>query len=271
MHLNTLICASAAALFLLAQAAQAKAQEESEAETVPQAQPVTNTIIITGESEDERQVLAGSRIARRPVFVDGPVATSTGTRGLVPQSGMDQAGTYVTKRTKRDCVSQDADMSFAAACLMADAQEAYAAGELADASERYAVISGAAQFAPAERLEAARWQYRIAQESDDAVAREAALLTMVATGAMDEAKEKSARRGLVAMALKRGDRAGALQRLIALDEAGMAEARSLANLAILSREAGSGHASETMARAIALTEAAGSPAPQSWQDFTKAE
>lgn len=244
---------------------------EAKAETTAEPAPPSNIIVVTGDKAVRREVSAGSRIARRPTFVDGVIATSTGTRGFTPGSGMDPAGRFTRIKRTRECVSDNLFLSKAAACIMADAQEAFAAGKLVEARESYGVISGSAQFAPAERLEAARWEYRIANEAGDAVARESALFTMIATGAMDPAKEARARRSFVSAALQRGDRVGARTRLLELDEAGIADYGNLANLAILSRELGEPGASATMLRAIEMRESANSPVPQSWRNFAAQE
>jgi len=149
----------------------------------------------------------------------------------------------------------------------ADAQEAFIAGDLPAANDRYALISGSAQFAPGERLEAARWQYRIAQQDGDDAAREVALLSMVSTGAMVPDQELSARRALAGLARSSGRTDLTIERLEDLDSTGDARAADLVRLAMLMRQEKRPGAEYIMFRAITMQEESGEAAPQGWHDF----
>ncbi len=231
----------------------------------------SDVIIVTGNKAGPAEIVLGSRIPRTPASVDGNIATSTGTRGFTPGSGMDPAGGFRRIKKSRACVSNDESLSKTAACIMADAQELYAEGRLTEAGDGYALISGSTQFTSDERLKAAQWQYRIADEAGDREARELALETMIETGAMHPMEEASARRSLISAALQRGDRVGAYKQLIELDEAGLAGQRDVANLAILSRELGVAGASAIMLRAIRMDEGSDTVVPKSWRAFALRE
>lgn len=261
------------AMSILAVAAPLSAQDQDQAETTEAvesgqtAEAENAPIVVTADKREQRTAFVGSRIPRRATFVDGPIATSTGTRGLTPQSGMDQAGRYTRTKRSRDCVSDNLVLSKAASCIMADAQEAFVAGDMPAANDRYAIIAGGTQFAPAEQLEAARWQYRIAQETGNDEAREGALLAMVETGAMGEEQELSARRNLIGMAAISQRDPVTIERLQDLDSTGDARATDLVQLAIIMRRMELSGAEDVMFRAIAMQEESGKRVPQGWQDF----
>ncbi len=229
-------------------------------------------IVVSAERERETEVLLGSRVPRKQTVKYAGIATNTGTRGLVPQSGMDQGATIRTVTTSK-CVSDDITMSAAAACIMADAQEAYNAGKFDEAEERFDVIAGNGDFRPEDRLASAQWLYRIADETGDAAQKEYALIQMVGSGVMTPEQEASGRRTLISWALKRKDNLLAQQRLSELDDEGLASPTDLANLAILLRRTGNNNGSqsdsEIMQRAINAAERAGTPVQQGWRDFVK--
>ncbi|RDC60704.1 hypothetical protein HME9302_01919 [Alteripontixanthobacter maritimus] len=219
------------------------------------------------EREAAKTVFAGSRIARQPLIVDTPIATNTSLGGLTPGSGMDPAGGYTRTRRTKTCISSDPAMSKRAACLMGEAQAAYAAGDMAEADHLYAAIADMPELGIDERRAAMEWRYRLARQSGAKETAEAVLEGLIDSGSMDWADEVSARRSLVASALRSGDKGLALERLVSLRQAGMADAQNLANLAILGREQGLPDTAETMRAAIAKLEADGRDIPAGWREF----
>lgn len=227
--------------------------------------PTTAPIIVRGEQDTKEEVLVGSRIPQRAIFGDG-IASSLGTRGLVPQSGMDQGASVRTIR-RTECTSDNPAIGKQAACILIDAQSAMNSGDISSAQDLLAYLTLNPDFSGEERLAGAQWQYRLAERRNDDVSREIALEQMIDTGAMAVPDAISARKMLVSMALRDGRRVLARERLVAVDQTGGATARDLANLAILSREQKSGGADAVMRRAISAAENNGDPVPQGWLDF----
>ncbi len=230
--------------------------------------PTAAPIIVTGTPEKGKEVLVGSRIPRRAVFTSGGIASSTGTRGLVPQSGMDPAAGVRTFERK-ECKSDDPGIGEKAACLLIEAQTAISKEKLGKARDLLAYVTLSEEFTPHEHLAAAKWQYRLAADLGNHASRETALEQMVGTGAMRASEALQARRALVSLALRDGRRALARERLVELDGLGGADAQELANLAILTREQEAGDASAIMRRAITMREAANGPVPRGWRDFAE--
>ncbi|MGB7407630.1 MAG: hypothetical protein WA908_03930, partial [Pontixanthobacter sp.] len=230
----------------------------------PQSEPVDQpTIVVTGEVEEDRpQVLLGSRIAKRPFVQYAGIATNTGTRDLTPGSGMDQGASVRITRTST-CTSDDPLIGRKAACLMIEADTAYAKGNVGAAQDTLASLTSDTRFTPHERLAGAKRQYAFAQSEGNDASREVALSGMVATRAMTLEREIQARRTLVSMAFGDGRRAVARERMMQLDAIAPLDADQLATLAILTREQNAGDASDIMRRAIAASEAAGRSVPKS--------
>lgn len=229
--------------------------------------PTVAPIVVTADDEEEApKVILGSRIPRKQTVHFEGIATSTGTRGLTPQSGMDPAeGLRILRITK--CSSDDPAVGVKASCLLIRAEQAIEQEDYTQARDLLAYLALTDSFSPKERLAGAEWQYRLAADLGDEASREIALQQMLATGAMTEGDAISARRTLVSLALKSGDRALARQRLIDLDARGEIDAQRLANLAILTRELGEGDGKAEMRRAIELRTGKGADAPKGWIDF----
>ena len=237
-----------------------------EVSTEPQNTAPRNVpIIVVGEEANAANVLVGSRIPQRAIFGD-EIASSLGTRGLVPQSGMDPAASVRTIK-RSECKSDDPAIGKAAACVLIQAKSAIDKNDIPRAVDLLGYLALADNFSQAERLAGAKWQYRLAEERKDDVSRDIALEQMIATSAMPSAEELDARKMLVSLALRDGRRSLARERLEALDQAGGAGARDLANLAILSKEQNAGEPILAMQRAIAAAETDGGAAPQGWRDF----
>ena len=226
-------------------------------------------IVVQGEAAEKKEVLVGSRIPQRAIFTDGIVATSLGTRGLVPQSGMDQ-GANVRTIKRAECKSDSPAIGKAAACLLIEAKTAIEVENFAEADSVLSYLALSDDFTPQERLAGAQWRYRLAGEQGDAYNREDALEQMVETGAMNPAQEAQARRSLATMAQRDGRQLTAQQRLLALDAIGQAQTQDLANLAILTRALKLPDAEAYMIRAIAKREEGGGKAPKGWRDFVGA-
>lgn len=277
MRISALLAASAciAGLGVTPLYAQDVSQREDAQKTGEIAQqqsdvPTEAPIIVTGEPDDQPEVVLGSRIARRPFFKFQGIATNTGTRGLVPQSGMDQGANVRTIR-KTECASDDPRIGRKAACLLIDADAAYGAGKVADAQDTLAYLTFTEEFSPYERLQGAKRQYKIAEDQGNDASREVALEQMVETGGMEQAEELRARKALISMALKSGNRQLARERLLELDGKVGLDAQRMANLAILTREQYAGDHIAIMRRAIALRREKGLRVPKSWHDFTGAK
>ena len=251
---------------LSAQDASGDVEPEAEQSTVPTTAP----IIVTGKQEDQKQVLVGSRIAKKPTVNFTGIATNTGTRGLVPQSGMDP-GANIRLIKNTTCSSDDAQISAKAACILIEADAAYAKGDVPGAQNLLSFLTYTHDFTPYEQLSGAKRQYQIANDLKNNASRETALEQMLETGAMGNAEAMSARRALISMALKDGRRSLARNRLVELDHLGGANAQRLANLAILTRELDLADANIFMLRAIAAREDAGSDVPRGWRDFVNTD
>lgn len=230
--------------------------------------PTTAPIIVQGEEGNKQEVLVGSRIPQKAIFGDG-IASSLGTRGLVPQSGMDQGAGIRTIRRK-ECKSDSPEVGKRAACILIDAELAIDRGEVDRAQDLLAYLTLTPEFTPEERLAGAEWQYRLANDRNDDRSRDVALEQMIATGAMQPDQEIAARRMLVSLALQDNQRTLARQRLEHIASANQASSRELANLAILLREQSTGEPIQTMSRAIATAQSEGGIVPQGWYDFVKA-
>lgn len=233
--------------------------------------PPENFVVIVGEEEgDERRVLVGSRLPRKPRYSGLSVATSTGLMGLTPGSGMDGAGGNITRKIRsKSCSSDDERMSRRAACFLAGALDAEAEGDLYFAFGALNAMALSPDFSGFERLAAARHFYRLAETLDDRAARFAGLALMAEMDALPREEEGSIRRTMVAMALQDGDRDYARDMLATLVERELADPRSLANYAILLGEAGDGRAVPVMEQAIAAADADGDDVPQGWRDFVR--
>ncbi|NTZ43227.1 hypothetical protein G7A66_09010 [Altererythrobacter sp. SALINAS58] len=231
-------------------------------------------IVVTGAAAESREVVVGSRIPRRATFNDGVVATSTGTRGLTPGSGMDQASGKFRIRRTETCISDNPAISNRDACLLVEAQDALTGGDEGTAKNLLLAIASDEGGIPATRLAAAELLYSIADRmepasttSRDADGREQALLLMLQSGAMPRQDDLRARRALVALALSDGRNDLAQVRLVDIVERDPDDARSMANLAILQRHTAPAQARSLMAMAIAAAERNGAPVPDGWRSF----
>ncbi|WP_156318295.1 tetratricopeptide repeat protein [Porphyrobacter sp. AAP60] len=228
-------------------------------------------IIVEGRRDDPPpRAQTGSRIPSQPLFKDLSVSTSTGVAGLTPGSGMTPDGDRVHKRTTRSCSSSSKDVGKQASCLLLQAQAARLQNEIPEATDIYRFLVSSEQFNPAERLAGGTELHNLAKSTGNETLREEALIRLLDSKVLDEVQQASARRTLVDLALQRGDKPLAVERLEQHVADEDADAQSVANLAILRRESGASGATALMRRAIDSITAIGGDVPQGWLDFVAA-
>ena len=219
------------------------------------------------QAEGTREVLVGSRVPRRPVFVDGVVATSTGTRGLTPGSGMTPSSLYVRLLKRSECVADRPDISEPVACRLIAAREAMAGQDHSLVRGLLIPVAENAERSGAERYASAEMLALSAEGEEDRRYLEEAYELMLESGGLQGRTRASLLRVLAGMALDRGDRDGARDRYAEAVAIGEDDPRTFVNLAILQRETGVGDAAATMRRAIAMREAKGEAVPPEWRAF----
>lgn len=233
-------------------------------------------IIVSGKreasEEDQRTVVVGSRIARKPVLEAGAIASNTPVGAFTATSGIDPLSVEnrVIKRKVSHCRSDYPAIGKEAACLLVDAETALRRNDSATAISFFRYLNTSDQFSSAERLVAAERLFALGQTIDDAGLREEALIRMLATTAMPDGDAQSARRSLVTLALQRGNTRLAIARLREVVAQDANDAQSFSNLAILLRQEGLEGASENMMQAIQIKKAQGEPIPAGWADFVGA-
>lgn len=219
------------------------------------------------DATDAPRVIVGSRIPQRPLIVDGPIATSTGTRGLVPQSGMDPAGRYIRIRKRETCVADNPGIGEDVACILLAAEDAVADG---DADKLRGLLLPVAT--DPERSEEERWAasfqlWKDARLNEDDRRIEEALLTMIEHYPLSPELQVKTWVELARLSRTFGEKNTELARLeqaALLDEA---TPNALARLAILQRENGDSAASSTIRRALALLDDEGAEVPSGWREF----
>ena len=219
------------------------------------------------QAEGTREVLVGSRVPRRPFFVDGVVATATGTRGLTPGSGMTPSSLYVRLLKRSECVTDRPDISEPVACRLIAAREAMAGQDHSLVRGLLIPVAENAERSGAERYASAEMLALSAEGEKDRRYLEEAYELMLQSGALQGRTRASLLRVLAGMALDRGDRDGARDRYAEAVAIGEDDPRTFVNLAILQRETGVGDAAATMRRAIAMREAKGEAVPPEWRAF----
>ena len=262
------------ALASVAFAGPALAQEQPEAMPNPaeqdegvldEAQIPQAPIIVSGAKSEQKSVILGSRIARKPLFDSLNYASSTSLSGTLgsgitpfPQGG------FSRNITISKCTSDSKSVREETACLLANADRLFEEGDLETASDTVRFVAANGEFTADERLEGAKRLYRFGEVSGTDAMREEALLRMLATGAIARTEQPSLLRSLVAMALKRDDDLAAINRLEAVVKLEPADVQSLANLAALKQRNGQAGAAALMAQAVSILEREGKPVPESW-------
>ncbi|WP_284125690.1 hypothetical protein [Parerythrobacter aestuarii] len=229
-------------------------------------------IIVTAlPKEETRQSNSASRIPKKPRFTNQNVRSETGIAGLTPGSGMTPfAGENRTHRLRTvTCVGESDGEALGerAACLIWRAQEDITDGEVGLAKDVYRYLASSPDFTPAERLAGGNLLYELGVANEDDALREEALIRLLDAEALQGREATSARRTLVAMALKRKDNVLTIERLEDVVTYDPQDSRSLANLAVLMRQEGRDGAEVRMEQAIAAREANGSNVPKGWRDF----
>ena len=226
-------------------------------------------IVVMGEQETERQVIVGSRIPRKPIFENGPIATSAGTRGLTPGSGMDPAGRYTRSVKRTECVAADERIGEQVACILLAAKEASENEDWLLVRGMLVPVAGNADLNSAERRAASEVLILSARSSGDTLARIEALELLVASGGLSTSETGNALRSLSSLASKTGERAAAMGYLNEAIRVDPNDNRALANLAILQRASGDPAAERTMKRAIVAAETIGKTVPKAWRLFVR--
>lgn len=229
-------------------------------------------IVVTGQREEDRiGVQSGTRIQKKPRFTKENIRSATGIAGLTPGSGMRPLSgrNPVIKKRIVQCVSDDQAIGERATCLLANAQDDIADGKMGLGADAYRYLVSSDEFSADERLAGGRKLYELGELTGDDVMREEALIRMVESDVLPAAEARTARRTLVAMALRQQDNALAIDRLEDVAAADPGDAQSLANLAILLRREGRTGSRERMLQAIAASQQAGRQVPQGWSDFAR--
>lgn len=245
-----------------------QANGSDQASVTPEQEASQTPIIVEGRREEStRRAQTGSRIPTEPLFKDLTVSTSTGVAGLTPGSGMTPDGDRVHKRITKTCVSDSEGVGERASCLLLKAKNAISGNQPSEAIDIYRYLVSSGQFGAPEQLAGGTELYNLAQSTGDDLLREEALIRLLDGDLLTVPKQAGARRTLVDLALKRGDRPTALRRLEQFVATGNADPKSMANLAILRQEQTVPGAAPMMSSAITALEATGGEVPQSWHDF----
>jgi len=227
-------------------------------------------VVIANPDAAERVVTAGSRLPQKNIFANSGIASSVGTRGLGPQSGM-SPHSRVRGMKKKDCVSEDPALGKVVICTLATGDDLLAAGDMDGALTMYRSIAYSSENSARERHVASEKLYAAADQSGAAELREEGLIALLANGGLNPGEARSARRTLVALALSENDRIKAIRRLENVVKHHPEDADSLANLAILQEAEGIAGSRATMQRAIAIRNSAGRSVPAGWSRFAAAD
>lgn len=224
-------------------------------------------IIVSGTTADERTVIAGSRIARESLFANDGVASNTSMHGLTPGSGMTPYSNRTITKIMRSCKASDESISPETACLLLSARRAMEEQDWLTTRGLLVPLARDHDAEPGDRRAASEFLLRASELSGNAAARREALLLLVGTGTFEPAQSAAIHRNLADLALRDRDAEGAREHYRSALVFAPADAQTLANLAILEREAGIASAPQTMQRAISALQASGGDVPESWRQF----
>lgn len=260
--------------------------------TRPAGEAAQGPIVVTGEREqptgerveepypETERVPLGSRIPRRMDRRFGTVATDTGLAGMISGPGVNydatggSGGTPLRVRNRRvlECVAGHPQVTERTACVLFRVNRAIEAQNYAEAQTLIEPLLRTQTLSAIDRYYTARYNYQLAQATDDDPRRESALNAMLATGRMPAADRPNAERMLARIAAQRGDMAGAIARLERLIAATPADPRNHADLAWLYARSGrDGEALPRMRTAVQLARQSGTTVPQAWIDFLNAD
>lgn len=224
-------------------------------------------IIVSGTATEGRAVIAGSRIARESLFANDGVASNTTMHGLTPGSGMTPYSNRTITKIIRSCKASDESISPETACLLLSARKAMEEEDWQTTRGLLVPLARDQQAEPGERRAASEYLLRASEMSGSAATRREALLLLVGTDTLAPAQAAAIHRNLADMALREGEAERAREHYEAATGLAPEDAQTLANLAILEREAGLAIAPVTMQRAISAMQASGGEVPESWRQF----
>ena len=191
-------------------------------------------IVVLGNEEERKAVVVGSRIPRTPLFDSKThvVASSTGTPGLTPGSGMDP-GASVRSVSKSTCKASDSQVSSNVACALIAAKDAMANEDWDLVRGILIPLAANDSLSPFEQKAVADYLYISASVSEDLANQVEALEILLGTDALSQGEAGKAWRSLSTLYLRSGRKDLAIS---ALDEAVRVnpnDGRALHNLNIL--------------------------------------
>ncbi|HEX8193148.1 MAG TPA: bacterial transcriptional activator domain-containing protein [Allosphingosinicella sp.] len=223
-------------------------------------------------------VTLGSRIPRRRDERQfRTVATDTGLAGLLQGHQLNFDGTggatpRFSGRVVTECVTDHPQVPERTACMLFRARQAIGRQEPQAAAQAIAPLLSARTLSGIERYYVGAINLELADATNDAVRREAAITMMVESGRMPTADRPNAMRILAQLAARRGDNGAAVARLERLVAEMPDEPRNHADLAWLYARSGrDAEAVGRMNRAVQLARSTGASVPQTWIDFLRAE
>ena len=167
-----------------------------------EAEPVP--IIVLGEKEAEKErVVLGSRIAKKPLFDSKThtVATSTGTPGLAPQSGMDPSGGGIRRITRTSCEASDSEIRADVACALIAAKGAMESGEWTTVRGYLIPLANSDSLSPVEHRAIAEYLYISARTSGIVPNKIEALKMLIDTQTLSDGEMGNALRSLSSLYL----------------------------------------------------------------------
>lgn len=239
------------------------------AAAVPTTPAKSDDIVVTGPraksaTKGDKLVYAGSRIPRPPELNISNVATSTGWRGLTPDSGLDAYKDIKFVRTKT-CVVTGATLSKAAACGLVPVQKALLASDLETARGLALRLLTTPGLTVNDLFVTQSFLYRIAEASGDAAGRRTALAAMAESGLLGPDDELAAVKTLASMAYSANDRLDALRYYRAARLLDREDTRTLINLAALLQSTGARDEARGYVReAVAVVQRQGGEPPRDW-------
>ncbi|UAK23480.1 tetratricopeptide repeat protein [Sphingomonas nostoxanthinifaciens] len=227
-------------------------------------------IVVKGQQSDdaqEKQVVVGSRIARKPLYSSEGVASNTGLAALGGATDMtfDALGRTVTTRSK-GCRVKDAVVSAPVACTLLIALKA----DPATAKSVLTAALGRPGLTDEDKFVIESELYRVTDEVGDKPAKRQALTYLVDSGHMAPTALVPATRALASMAYSAGDTTEALNRYVALAKLDPDDTTARANAAALMEGAGRrDDARGMLVEAVAIAQRRGQPVPDAWLDRIK--
>lgn len=199
-------------------------------------EPEPIPIVVLGAKKEEREkVVLGSRIPREPLFDSKTysVATSTGTPGFTPGSGMDDAAGGTRRVTISTCEASDSAISAEVACALIAAKEAIGKEEWNIVRGYLIPLSENDQLSRIEHRAIADYLYISAQKSGSASNKIEALKLLIGTQTLSQIETGNALRGLASLYLAAEEEELAISTLEKAVQINPNDQRALENLSIL--------------------------------------